>query len=136
MVPSLLTLSDVMGTGWFAAVAASVRPAATAVIVGDSAAGLLGVVSAKQLGAERIIGHAARQKLAREFGATDIVAERGNEAVARVNELTNGIGADSALECVGTQNSMMQAIGPHGPPARWDMSACRTELYSTARTVP
>ena len=89
------------------------KPGATVVVVGDGAVGLLGVLSAKQMGAERIIAmsrHAARQKLAREFGATDIVTERGDEGVARIKELTKGIGADSVLECVGTQESMMQAI--------------------------
>ena len=92
--------------------------AATVVVVGDGAVGLLGVLSAKQMGAERIIAmsrHDARQKLAREFGATDIVAERGDEAVARIKELTKGVGADSVLECVGTQESMMQAIGATRP---------------------
>jgi len=113
VVPSLLALSDVMGTGWFAADAANVKPGMTVVIVGDGAVGLLGVLSAKQIGAERIIAmsrHQSRQKLAREFGATDIVNERGDEGVQRIKELTNGIGADSVLECVGTQQSMMQAI--------------------------
>ncbi len=113
VVPSLLALSDVMGTGWFAADAANVKPGMTVVIVGDGAVGLLGVLSAKQIGAERIIAmsrHQSRQKLAREFGATDIVTERGDEGVQRIKELTNGIGADSVLECVGTQQSMMQAI--------------------------
>src|SRR5437899_4215229 len=113
MVPSLLTLSDVMGTGWFAADAANVKPGATVAVVGDGAVGLLGVLSAKQMGAGRIIvmsRHESRQKLAREFGATDIVTERGDEGVSRIKELTNGIGADSVLECVGTQESMMQAI--------------------------
>ncbi len=113
MIPSLLTLSDVMGTGWFAADAANVKPGSTVGVVGDGAVGLLGVLSAKQMGAGRIIAmsrHQTRQKLAREFGATDIVPERGNEAVARIQELTNGIGADSVLECVGTQESMIQAI--------------------------
>ena len=113
MIPSLLTLSDVMGTGWFAAEAANVKPGATVVVVGDGAVGLLGVLSAKQMGAERIIAmsrHASRQALAREFGATDIVTERGDEGVARIKQLTNGVGADSVLECVGTQESMMQAI--------------------------
>src|SRR5437870_1787440 len=113
MVPSLLALSDVMGTGWFAADAANVKPGKTVVVVGDGAVGLLGVLAAKQMGAERIIvmsRHEARQKLAREFGATEIVAERGDEGVARIKELTDGIGADSVLECVGTQESMMQAI--------------------------
>jgi len=113
LIPSLLAVSDVMGTGWFAAAAANVKPGATVAVVGDGAVGLLGVLSAKQMGAERIIAmsrHEARQKLAREFGATDIVAERGDEGVARIKELTDGIGADSVLECVGTQESMMQAI--------------------------
>ncbi|MFF0157137.1 zinc-dependent alcohol dehydrogenase family protein [Streptomyces sp. NPDC005263] len=113
LIPSLLTLSDVMGTGWYAATAAEVRPGSTAVVVGDGAVGLCGVIAAKELGAERIIAmsrHESRQKLALEFGATDIIAERGEEGVARVKELTNGIGADSVLECVGTQQSMHQAL--------------------------
>jgi len=113
LVPSLLTTSDVLGTGWFAADAANVKPGATVVVVGDGAVGLLGVLSAKQMGAERIIAmsrHEARQKLAREFGATDIVSARGDEGVARIKELTKGVGADSVLECVGTQESMTQAI--------------------------
>ena len=113
MVPSLLALSDVMGTGWFAADAANVKPGKTVVVVGDGAVGLLGVLSAKQMGADRIIAmsrHESRQKLAREFGATDIVTARGDEGVERIKQLTNGIGADSVLECVGTQQSMMQAI--------------------------
>ena len=112
LIPSLLTLSDVMGTGWFAADAANVRPGSTVAVVGDGAVGLLGVLSARQMGAERIIAmsrHEPRQKLAREFGATDIVTERGDEGVARIKELTNGVGADSVLECVGTQESMQQA---------------------------
>jgi len=113
LIPSLLTLSDVMGTGWFAADAANVRPGKTVAVVGDGAVGLLGVLSARQMGAGRIIAmssHESRQKLAREFGATDIVTERGDEGVARIKELTNGIGADAVLECVGTQESMMQSI--------------------------
>src|SRR6184192_1542934 len=104
LIPSLLAVSDVMGTGWFAADAANVKPGVTAVVVGDGAVGLLGVLSAKQMGAERIIAvsrHEKPQKLAREFGATDIVAERGDEAVARIKDMTKGIGADSVLECVG-----------------------------------
>src|SRR5947209_1302370 len=114
LVPSLLATSDVLGTGWFAADAANVKPGSTVVVVGDCAVGLLGVLSAKQMGAGRIVAmsrHEARQKLAREFGATDIVTERGEEGVARIKELTKGIGADSVLECVGTQESMKQAIG-------------------------
>jgi threonine dehydrogenase-like Zn-dependent dehydrogenase len=113
MLPSLLTTSDVLGTGWFAADAANVKPGSTVVVVGDGAVGLLGVLSAKQLGAERIIAmsrHEKRQQLAREFGATDIIAERGDEGSARIKDMTRGIGADSVLECVGTQESMMQAI--------------------------
>ncbi len=113
LVPSLLTTSDVLGTGWFAADAANVKPGSTVVVVGDGAVGLLGVLSARQMGAERIIAmsrHEKRQRLAREFGATDIVIERGNEGVARIKDLTDGIGADSVLECVGTQESMLQAI--------------------------
>src|SRR4051794_3529796 len=113
LVPSLLTTSDVLGTGWFAADAANVRPGSTVAVVGDGAVGLLAVLSAKQMGAERIIvmsRHESRQKLAREFGATDIVTERGYEGVVRIMDLTKGVGADSVLECVGTQESMMQAI--------------------------
>jgi threonine dehydrogenase-like Zn-dependent dehydrogenase len=113
LIPSLLTLSDVMGTGWFAAEAAGVKAGKTVVVVGDGAVGLLGVLSAKQMGAGRIIAmsrHERRQQLAREFGATDIVSERGEEGVSRIKELTKGVGADSVLECVGTQESMKQAI--------------------------
>jgi threonine dehydrogenase-like Zn-dependent dehydrogenase len=113
LLPSLLAVSDVLGTGWFAADAANVKPGSTVVVVGDGAVGLLGVLSAKQMGAERIIAmsrHASRQKLAKEFGATDIVTERGDEGVARIKEMTKGIGADCVLECVGTLESMMQAI--------------------------
>ncbi|PKZ64240.1 IMP dehydrogenase [Gordonia terrae] len=113
LIPSLLAASDVLGTGWFAAVAAEVGPGKTVAVVGDGAVGLLGVLAAKQLGAERIIAmsrHADRQALAREFGATDIVSERGDEGVARIKELTDGLGAHSVIEAVGTQESMMQAI--------------------------
>lgn len=113
LIPNLLTASDVLGTGWFAADAANVKPGSTVVVVGDGAVGLLGVLSARQMGAERIIAmsrHQTRQQLACEFGATDIVIERGDEGVARIKEMTKGIGADSVLECVGTQESMMQAI--------------------------
>src|SRR5947199_3156406 len=113
LIPNLLALSDVMGTGWFAAEAANVKPGKTVAVVGDGAVGLLGVLSAKHMGAARIIAmsrHESRQKLAREFGATDIVTERGDEGVARIRALTDGIGADAVLECVGTQESMMQAI--------------------------
>jgi threonine dehydrogenase-like Zn-dependent dehydrogenase len=103
----------VLGTGWFAAHAANVTAGSTVVVVGDGAVGLLGVLSANQMGAERIIAmsrHEKRQQLAREFGATDIVTERGDEGVERILDETDGIGADSVLECVGTQESMMQAI--------------------------
>ncbi len=113
LIPSLLAVSDVMGTGWFAADAANVGPGQTVAVVGDGAVGLLAVLSAKQKGAERIIamsGHASRQNLAREFGATDIVVERGDEGVARILDMTKGVGADAVLECVGTQQSMLQAI--------------------------
>ncbi|MUN63118.1 alcohol dehydrogenase catalytic domain-containing protein [Kocuria sediminis] len=113
LIPSLLAASDVLGTGWFGAVAAEVGPGKTVAVVGDGAVGLLGVLAARQLGAERIIAmsrHADRQALAREFGATDIVEERGDEGVARIKELTGGLGAHSTIEAVGTQESMMQAI--------------------------
>ena len=113
LVPSLLALSDVMGTGWYAAVAAEVKPGATVVVVGDGAVGLCGVIAAKELGAERIIAmsrHEPRQRLAREFGATDIVTERGEQGAAHIKDLTGGIGADSVLECVGTAESTAQAL--------------------------
>jgi threonine dehydrogenase-like Zn-dependent dehydrogenase len=113
LIPSLLAASDVLGTGWFGAVAADVRPGTTVAVVGDGAVGLLAVLAARQLGAERIIAmsrHEPRQKLAREFGATDIVTERGDEGVARIKDLTDGLGAHSVIEAVGTQESMMQAI--------------------------
>jgi threonine dehydrogenase-like Zn-dependent dehydrogenase len=130
LLPSLLTASDVLGTGWFAADAANVKPGSTVVVVGDGAVGLLGVLSAKQMGAERIIAmsrHQMRQKLAKEFGATHIVTERGDDGVARIKELTNGIGADSVLECVGTQQSMMQAVRS----TQSATSACRMESNLT-----
>ncbi|MGY1625139.1 zinc-dependent alcohol dehydrogenase family protein [Geodermatophilus sp. SYSU D00965] len=113
LVPGLLAASDVLGTGWFAAVAAEAGPGRTVAVVGDGAVGLLGVLAARQLGAERVIAmsrHEARQQLAREFGATDVVTERGDEGVARIKELTDGLGAHSVIEAVGTQESMMQAI--------------------------
>jgi threonine dehydrogenase-like Zn-dependent dehydrogenase len=112
-IPSLLAASDVLGTGWFAAVAAEAGPAKTVAVVGDGAVGLLAVLAAKELGAERIIAmsrHADRQALATRFGATDIVTERGDAGVAKVKELTDGLGAHSVIEAVGTQESMMQAI--------------------------
>ena len=113
LVPSLLAASDVLGTGWFGAVAADVQPGKTVAVVGDGAVGLLAVLAARQLGAERIIAmsrHESRQDLALEFGATDIVTERGDNGVAAVKELTGQLGAHSVTEAVGTQESMMQAI--------------------------
>jgi threonine dehydrogenase-like Zn-dependent dehydrogenase len=118
LIPSLLAASDVLGTGWFAAVAADVRPGNTVAVVGDGAVGLMGVLAAKQLGAERIIAmsrHPKRQDLARFYGATDIVEQRGEEGVARIKELTNGLGAHSVIEAVGTQESTMQAINATRP---------------------
>jgi threonine dehydrogenase-like Zn-dependent dehydrogenase len=112
-VASLLAASDVLGTGGFGAKAAEAGPGKTVAVVGDGAVGLLAILAAKQMGAERIIAmsrHADRQALAREFGATDIVEERGDEGVAKIKELTNGLGAHSVIEAVGTQESMMQAI--------------------------
>ncbi|MDQ1571903.1 MAG: hypothetical protein QOF79_2577, partial [Actinomycetota bacterium] len=114
LIPSLLAASDVLGTGWFAAVAAQAGPGKTVAVVGDGAVGLLGILAARQLGAERIIAmsrHADRQELARQFGATDIVEERGDAGVAKIKELTNGLGAHSVIEAVGTNESMQQAIG-------------------------
>jgi len=113
LIPSLLAASDVLGTGWYAADAARVQPGSTVVVVGDGAVGLMGVLAARQMGAERIIAmsrHKTRQALALEYGATDIVAERGDEGVAKVRDLTRRIGADCVLECVGTQDSMAQAL--------------------------
>ncbi|HEX6819776.1 MAG TPA: zinc-dependent alcohol dehydrogenase family protein [Ktedonobacterales bacterium] len=113
LIPSLLAASDVLGTGWFAADAAAAGPGKTVAVVGDGAVGLLGVLAAKQMGAERIIAmsrHEERQRLAREFGATDIVTERGDAGVARIKDLTDGLGAHSVIEAVGTQESMLQAI--------------------------
>ncbi|MGH9229612.1 MAG: SDR family oxidoreductase [Acidimicrobiales bacterium] len=113
LVPSFLAASDVLGTGWFAAVAAGAGPGKTVAVVGDGAVGLLPVLAARQLGAERIAAmsrHEPRQQLARHFGATDIVEERGDEGVARIKDLTDGLGAHSVIEAVGTQESMLQAI--------------------------
>ncbi len=113
LIPSLLAASDVLGTGWFAADAAHTGPGKTAAVVGDGAVGLMGVLAAKQMGAERIIAmsrHEDRQALAREFGATDIVTERGEEGAAKIRELTDGLGAHSVIEAVGTEESLMQAI--------------------------
>ena len=113
LIPSLLTLSDVMATGWHAAIASGVKPGGTAVVIGDGAVGLCGVLAAAQLGAERVVAmsrHESRQELARAFGATDIVAERGEEGSNRIAELTRGVGADAVLECVGTDESMKTAF--------------------------
>ena len=113
LIPSLLAASDVLGTGWFGAVAAEAGPGKTVAVVGDGAVGLCAVLAARQMGAERIIAmsrHESRQKLALEFGATDIVTERGDAGVAKIKELTSGLGAHSVVEAVGTQESMMQAI--------------------------
>lgn len=112
LIPSLLACSDVMSTGWHAAVMAGVREGSTVAIVGDGAVGLCGVIAAKQLGAEQIIissRHEQRQELATEFGATAVLAERGDEFAAEVKRLTGGIGADAALECVGAKDALLQA---------------------------
>jgi threonine dehydrogenase-like Zn-dependent dehydrogenase len=113
LIPSLLAASDVLGTGWFGAVAAEAGPGKTVAVVGDGAVGLLAVLAAKQLGSERIVifsRHEARQKLAREFGATDVIAERGDDGVAALKELLGGLGAHSVVEAVGTEESLLQAI--------------------------
>ena len=112
-VPSLLACSDVLGTGWFAAVSAHAGPGKTVAVVGDGAVGLCGIIAAQQLGADRIIAfsrHPDRQQLARDFGATDIVEERGDAGAAKVKELTGGYGAHSTIEAVGAKESMAQAI--------------------------
>ncbi len=118
VLASLLATSDVLGTGWFGAVAAEAGPGKTVAVVGDGAVGLLAILAAKELGAERVIAmsrNPRRQALAKEFGATDIVEERGEEGVSRVKDLTNGLGAHSVVEAVGTQQSMTQAIGACRP---------------------
>lgn len=118
LIPHLLTLSDVMGTGHHAAVSAGVRQGDTVVVVGDGAVGLCAVLAASRLGAGRIVAmsrHASRQALAREFGATDIVEERGGDGIRIVRELFDGVGADRVLECVGTEESMRQALGSARP---------------------
>ena len=141
LMPSLLTLSDVMGTGHHAAVAARVRPGATVAVVGDGAVGLCGVIAARRLGAERIImlgRHEDRIALAREFGATDIVSERGKAATARVRELTGGRGAHSVLECVGTEEAMLTsaritrpggAVGRVGVPQYGSIPSAKQTFY-------
>jgi threonine dehydrogenase-like Zn-dependent dehydrogenase len=113
LLPSLMAASDVLGTGWFGAVAAEAGPGKTVAVVGDGAVGVLAILAARELGAERIIAfsrHPERQQLARDFGATDIVSERGDAGVAALKDLTNGLGAHSVVEAVGTQESMMQAV--------------------------
>jgi threonine dehydrogenase-like Zn-dependent dehydrogenase len=114
LLPSLLTLSDVFPTGWHCAVAAGVKPGDTVVVVGDGAVGLCAVLAAAQMGAERVVAmsrHAQRQEIARRFGATHIVAERGKEGAERIKDMTDGVGADAVLECVGTNDAMLQAFG-------------------------
>jgi threonine dehydrogenase-like Zn-dependent dehydrogenase len=131
LVPSLLSASDVLGTGWFGAHAAAVEPGKTVVIVGDGAVGLCAVIAARHMGAERIImmsRHEDRQRLALEFGATDIVTERGNDGVARIKDMTRGLGAHSVIEAVGTEESMMQAI-------RSGASAASSAAISSASSV-
>lgn len=121
LIPSLLAASDVLGTGWFAADAAGAGPGKTVAVVGDGAVGLMGILAAKQMGAEKIIAmsrHETRQRLAKEFGATHIVEERGEEGVAKIKELTDGLGAHSVIEAVGSQESMMQAIRSTRPGGR------------------
>jgi threonine dehydrogenase-like Zn-dependent dehydrogenase len=118
LIPSLLTLSDVMATGWHAAVASGVREGGTAVVVGDGAVGLCGVLAASVMGAEKVIAmsrHEPRQELARKFGATHVVAERGKEGNAAVKEITDGVGADAVLECVGTDQAIQTAFGVARP---------------------
>lgn len=118
LLPSLMAASDVLGTGWFGAVAAEAGPGKTVAVVGDGAVGLMAILAARRLGADRIIvmsRHADRQKFARQYGATDIVEERGQEGIARIKELTDGLGAHSTVEAVGTQESVMQAIGATRP---------------------
>lgn len=118
LLPSLLAVSDVLGTGWYAADAARVQPGSTVAVVGDGAVGLMGILAAKQMGAERIIAmsrHKARQDLALDYGATDIVTERGDAGVAQIKAMTRNVGADAVLECVGTNESMHQAINAARP---------------------
>ena len=141
LMPSLLTLSDVMGTGHHAAVVAKVEPGKTVAVVGDGAVGLCGVIAAKRLGAEQIVimgRHDDRIALAREFGATDVVRERGAEAVERVKELTDGYGVDAVLECVGLDQSMDTAIeiarpggavGRVGVPQHDEIPAARPSFF-------
>lgn len=121
LIPSLLAVSDVLGTGWYAAFAAGVQEGETAVVVGDGAVGLMGVLAAKHMGAGRVIAmsrHKTRQDLALEFGATDIVTARGADGVAEIKRLTKGVGAESVLECVGTAEAMQQAMDAARPGGR------------------
>ncbi|MPV48617.1 zinc-binding dehydrogenase [Pseudactinotalea sp. HY160] len=118
LLASLLAASDVLGTGWFAAVAAEAGPGRSVAVVGDGAVGLLAALAARRLGAEQVIAmsrHADRRRLALEFGATEIVTERAEDGAARVRELTGGLGAHSVIEAVGTAESMQQAIGSARP---------------------
>ncbi len=118
LIPSLLTLSDVMATGWHAAVAAGVKPGSTAVVVGDGAVGLCGVLAASQLGAERVVAmsrHESRQKIAEQFGATHVIAERGDDGEQQVLDLTDGVGADAVLECVGNDGAIKTAFNVARP---------------------
>jgi hypothetical protein len=142
LMPSLLTLSDVMGTGHHAALAAGVGPGKTVAVVGDGAVGLCGVIAARRLGAEQIIilgRHDDRIALARDFGATDVVSERGDEAVEHVRELTGGFGAHSVLECVGYEQSTLTAlsiarpggaVGRVGVPQDASMPAAQPSFYN------
>jgi threonine dehydrogenase-like Zn-dependent dehydrogenase len=141
LIPSLLTLSDVMGTGHHAAVVADVGPGTSVAVVGDGAVGLCGVIAAKRLGAEQIVimgRHADRIALAREFGATDVVSERGTEGVERVKQLSGGFGVDAVLECVGLDQSMETAVevarpggavGRVGVPQHESMPGAQTSFY-------
>jgi threonine dehydrogenase-like Zn-dependent dehydrogenase len=145
LMPSLLTLSDVLGTGHHAAVVAEAGPGKSAAVVGDGAVGLCGVIAANRLGAEQIIllgRHPDRIALAREFGATDVVSERGEEAVERVRELTGGFGAHSVLECVGHGQAMETAIriarpggavGRVGVPQEETMPGSEPAFYANVR---
>jgi threonine dehydrogenase-like Zn-dependent dehydrogenase len=142
LLPSLLTLADVMGTGHHAALSARVGPGKIVAVVGDGAVGLCGVIAARRLGAEQIIflgRHPGRIALAQEFGATEIVRERGDEAVERVRALTDGVGAHSILECVGLEQSMQTAInivrpggavGRVGVPQGETMPASQSAFFS------
>ncbi|WIB16957.1 zinc-dependent alcohol dehydrogenase family protein [Curtobacterium sp. MCPF17_050] len=138
LIPSLMAASDVLGTGWFAAVAAGAGPGKTVAVVGDGAVGLCAVIAAKQLGADRIIvssRHAHRQALARDFGATDVLEERGDDFIAMVKELTDGLGAHSTVEAVGTQGAMDQAIGATRPGGHLGFVGVSHDLTITGDTL-